>query len=136
MALDFSGAFDAIDWRHVVNNVIKSNINNSLVKAQAQLLIDRTVEYNSKNRTITREIKIGCPQGGKASPCIWNITMNDLLINLTKEKLFNIAYADDLTVIIDGESVKEMKVKMIKTLSIIDCWCKSTGLKLSTSKLK
>ena len=99
-----------------------------------QILIDRVVEYESSTNLFTRISKTGCPQGGTASPCLWLIAMNDLLMNLKNAEIESLAYADDLCMMITGRSLNELKNNLNKALEIIENWCRLSSLKISPDK--
>lgn len=66
LAFDASSAFDTLSWTHVINNLFKSNISGSYLKAEQSLMIDRQIEldgniYNSE---------ISCGQGARSNPLI------------------------------------------------------------------
>lgn len=49
IALDASSAFDSINWSVIMNNVIKSNTNNTIIKMIIQsILIDRSIILEDK----------------------------------------------------------------------------------------
>lgn len=132
--LDISGAFDSIKWSHIIKNLKKAQMSSEIIKAAKELLSEREVRYESSIGLLKRTSQIGCPQGGKASPTLWNIGMNDLLINLNSLNIFNLAYADDLIMIIESNYEITVEISIIEALRAIDKWCASTGLSLSTQK--
>ena len=112
LALDISGTFDNLNWAHVVKNATKSGINGCFIRALKEILIDRETEFDTSIRAVRRISKIGCPQDGKASPTIWLIAMNDLLIKLEKANIKSTAFADDLSIVLKAKSVNELKIKV------------------------
>jgi len=51
---------------------------------------------------IKRKFYKGCPQGGILSPLLWNLTLNQLLKNANLDENFLQAFADDLSILIQG----------------------------------
>ena len=123
VAVDISGAFNAVSGRHILANIEKSGVEGIYVEAARQLQTGRVVEYESLIGLLSRVSKTGCPQGGTASQCLWLIAFNDLLIRLTENGIFGLAYADDL-----------IKKKLDKELAIIEDWCERAELKVSAEK--
>ena len=128
---DISGAFDGISWTKIVNNLIKSKIKHSLVMAGQSLLTNRRIKFQNGTYKSSR----GCPQGGKASPSLWTIGMNDLLTRLNElENSEIVAFADDLAVLISSNSKIEIQSQLNKLWSILKEWCSEAELELNMNK--
>lgn len=134
VALDISSAFDRLNWNHLMKNLERTSMDGCYLEAVRQLLIDREIQYETGAGTLRRKSEIGCPQGGRASPGLWRIGMNDMLVNLTKNKILNVAFADDLALIIKANTLKRITKKFGDAINIIEQWCESAGLKLSVEK--
>ena len=77
----------------------------------------------------------GCPQGAVLGPCAWNIIYDKLLTAL--EEKFGatfIAYADDLPVVIKGNSRLEIERKGQEVVDLIYNWYTEAQLELSKTK--
>lgn len=59
ISIDMSGAFDNISWKHILNNLIKSNIESQYVLAAESLLIGRKIFINENAFKTNKD----CPQG-------------------------------------------------------------------------
>lgn len=134
LALDISSAFDRINWLHLIRNLEKAGCEGCFIEAVRQLLIDREVLYDDGRRTRVRTSNVGVPQGGRASPGLWCLGMTDLLLNLTKNNIFNIAFADDLAIVLEGRSMNELQKTFEGAVLVIENWCRSAGLRLSVEK--
>ena len=131
IALDISSAFDKLNWMHVLRNLEKTGIDGCYLEAVRQLLIEREIKYDTGSETLSRMCEVGCPQGGRASPGLWLIGMNDMLTNLTRNKVKNTAFADDLALTIGANSLEKLKKKFESAIGSIEEWRRSAGLKLS-----
>jgi retron-type reverse transcriptase len=80
MSINISNAFDGISWTKIINNLLKSAINGSVIMTAQSLLVNTKIMLDNNTYKSNR----GCPQGDKASPTLWNVAMNDLLIELQK----------------------------------------------------
>lgn len=80
VSIDVSGAFDNVSWKHILNNLSKSNIEDQFLLVAESLLVGRKIFINSKAYKTSK----GCPQVGCASPSLWTIGMNNLLNNIEK----------------------------------------------------
>jgi hypothetical protein len=131
ISIDISGAFDNVCWRIIMKNLEKANLENKYLKAAQNLLIDRTLDINNKIFKSSR----GCPQGGCASPTLWRIAMNSLLneLNIIKN-IVPVAFADDLIVLINANSLKVLDQLIKDTWSIINKWCDRAELKVNVDK--
>ena len=136
LATDFSSAFDRLDWNFVVKAVEMAGLNGSHVEAVRQLLIDRQVQFDTGDQTLNREPNMGCPQGGRASPGLWRLAINEVLKKLTKNHICNVAYADDLAVLLQAKTLKALKKRFKETMQVISGWCERAGLKLSVEKCR
>ena len=134
VAVDISGAFDNVDWYHMVKNALKAGVQNDCIELLRQLLIDREVVFEAQDCTRTRFTSKGCPQGGTASPTLWLIAMNDLLEKLNELDLKKTAYADDLVMLIYGNRKGEIETTIRNAMRLIENWCDSTILELSADK--
>lgn len=135
IAMDISGAFDRIKWSKIIDNLTKSGIEGSYLELTRQLLIDREIEYDGSEVKWKRETKIGCPQGGMASPSLWVYGMNDLLVKLNKtNNITATAYADDLVIVIKENNLLNLKNKIKVSLEITQRRCSEAGLELNSKK--
>lgn len=76
------------------------------------------------------EVVRGCPQGFIAGPYMWNLSMNDLL-NLLDE---NVAYADDLVVVMEGDTREGVERKVKERMRVVNDWGNTAGVKVSQEK--
>jgi hypothetical protein len=126
-----SSAFDSISWFKIINNLIKADLDNSLIMACQNLLTERNVVLNNK----LYNTKTRIAQGGKSSASLWKIGMNDLLNKLEELKnCVTIAYADDLAILINSSNKTELQLMINETMKIIEKWCDEANVKLNVKK--
>jgi ribonuclease HI len=134
LSIDIDGAFNHCWWPKVINqlrikrcpknlfNICKSYFNNRLTKLWFQ------------NQEFVRQINTGCPQGGAASPQLWNICIDDIFdIELPQQTEIE-AFADDIIVKIFGLTIEEIKTKAMKALDLIKLWALNNKLKFNPNK--
>lgn len=141
--LDFSKAYDKVEWVHLIKAMKNYNIPNAITNNIIKMLQGRKTKFItpvglSDNIEITR----GVPQGDIISPILFNIFFNILLDEISRSgigyKLGGqdiptipfIAYADDLTLI------TENREDMTKMIQIVSKFCDNTGFDINLEKTK
>lgn len=131
MTVDISGAFDGVSWSKIINNLINSGTDRRIVMATQSLLINRRIIFEDCMYSSNR----GCPQGGKASPSLWNIAINDLLIKLEKmSNVSTVAFADDLSVLISADKIKDLQRTLNNINEVLANWCDEAELTINNEK--
>ena len=106
--VDFIGAFDNLEWVRVIEKLGSLGCEEmSLWRSNFQ---ERSVCMVRVN-VVWRKVEHGCPQGSICGPFIWNLMMEDLLWKLNECGCKCQAYADDLLLIIEGQSRVEVERK-------------------------
>jgi len=77
---------------------------------------------------LERAVSIGCPQGSCLGPGMWNIFYNSLLNLRFAGSTKTIAFADDLLLLITGETVSEIENIANLELTKISKWARETRL--------
>ncbi len=125
--IDFSSAFDTIIHEKLIEK-LQTNFECS------DQIINLIKWYLNQIRISTGEKTInqnrGSPQGGIASPLMWLIYINDLMLQLeaTAEIKNVFAYADDLMIICRDRKMVE------KILGIVQDWSTENGVMLNKKK--
>ena len=64
-----------------------------------------------------KEVSVCCPQGSVLGPKPWNLVMNDLLEVLDAvPHVHPIAYANDLVIVVPGDSRNQLKHRALAAL--------------------
>ncbi|XP_070170432.1 fatty acid synthase-like [Polyergus mexicanus] len=79
-------------------------------------------------------VKIILDDGSVLGPACWNLMFDDLLKLLEGSNILFAAYADDLVVIVNGNSRKDIEVEGQRAVSLITDWCKFAKLQVSERK--
>jgi hypothetical protein len=106
--LDISGAFDNVQWPMLIQDMRQLNCGLTTTSIVLDYLTNRTATYKVGGTEHTITLTRGCPQGSKLGPRLWNLTMDRLL----KENLANnatiVAYADDIALLVSGNTRKDI----------------------------
>ena len=134
--LDIEGAFDNIKHSSIREALYTLGIPNTIGNWIGYLISNRNITVTLANITINRTVTKGCPQGGILSPFLWNIVVNSLLTNFDSAKSVLNAFADDLSLIIQGFDPSTLRSLASFYTAEISVWCKHHGLNLSALKTK
>lgn len=130
--LDIKGAFDGLWWPAVIRACNLKNIPKALIDLIGSYLNEREIVIKSKFVEVNKFLSKGCPQGSVIAPFMWNIVLDELL-----EKDLGctvIAYADDICVIVRGETRSSLVERGRETMKMIEIWMSEQKLKLSVEK--
>jgi hypothetical protein len=83
-----------------------------------------------------REVSKGCPQGSCCSPGFWNIQYISLLNLKFTRRRKAVAFADDLILVIRGETVREAENFLNLEMSKITAWSKRNKVGFNEEKSK
>ena len=107
VSLDFQGAFDAAWWPSILNGLKACDCPQNLYNLTKSYLSQRSTVLSTNSVRMQREVNKGCPQGSCCGPGFWNIQYNSLLNLKFTRRTKVIAFADDLILVIRGETVSE-----------------------------
>ena len=133
---DISGAFDNVLWPMILDGLRERACPNNVYNLISSYFSERTVSLSwGGGETVTKTTSRGCPQGSVLGPSCWNIVFDNLIRKLEDKIGKNVVvYADDLTVVIEGNSRDKLEKKGQEIVNMISEWCASAGLQLSESK--
>ncbi|UYV78931.1 EPM2AIP1 [Cordylochernes scorpioides] len=135
IAVDLSGAFDNAWWPAIIKRMDLDNVPSSLIQIiQSYLNNKRTVCLSYGGKTVSKNLTKGCPQGSPLSPLLWNILLNDILMNFKSTNAEIICYADDISIICWHYNLEGLKTELVNTLNYVTQWCRSNKLKINPGK--
>ena len=134
--VDISGAFDNLWYPALFKNLRDINCPENLYDLIVDYCHQRTVRYKYPGENITKTTTKGCPQGSVCGPMFWDLAVEPCLykLNAMQETDGVIAYADDIAIVISGNSRTELENKAKITLDNLQTWCKQNKLQLSKEK--
>lgn len=135
LLFDVTGAFDHLRWSSINKELQRRNTRPDLRRIVHSYLKDRKATLIDNYESVTLSLHQGCPQGSILGPDFWNICLDPLLKKLEEEMGAQIAaYADDLIILVEGASRKELEVEGQKLVDVVYQWTQEQGLMLSKTK--
>lgn len=133
--LDMEGAFDNTSHSAIEDVLKKRGVEEIITTWIMALLKSRQAIMEVGDKNIGIQTTRGCPQGGVLSPLLWSLVIDDLLQELTAERIDCQGYADDIELSVRGRiSIDEMCTRVQKGLNICERWCNKVGLRLNPDK--
>ncbi|KZS01830.1 Uncharacterized protein APZ42_001392, partial [Daphnia magna] len=96
--LDIQSAFDSAWHPAIISPLSEKGCPSPLLHLIHSFLSDRQVILTVEGFSLTKPVRLGCPQGGVLSPFLWNVLIDNLLRPHSSSPVKIIAYADDITI--------------------------------------
>lgn len=134
LMIDITGAFDNVWWPNILSSLKARGCPQNLYRLTASYLSDRTVCIRDNKLTVSKEISKGCPQGSVLGPEFWTLIFDEIIELLRSLGFETIAFADDMAIIISGNSRLQMEQKANTALTVLVNWCSQHKLRISETK--
>lgn len=95
---------------------------------------DRWVTVVGEYVSVRKRVRRGCPQGSISGPFLWNLVMNELLEELDTAGVLCCAYADDLLLLIEGNSRRMIEERASIACETVHAWGQWVGVDMSHEK--
>lgn len=129
-----TGTFDHLGWNTIKTELRRRDTPADIYNLISSYLDDRKVTLIDNYQSATQQIKQGCPQGSILGPDFWNFCLDPLLNNLTSMGAKIVAYADDLKLLVEGNSRRDLEIRAQTFVDVIYAWTQNQGLTLSKTK--
>jgi len=129
--VDFKGAFDNVEWSAALRRLAELGCRE--MGLWQSFFSGRRAVIRSSYEEVDVPVTRGCPQGSISGPFIWDLLM-DVLIRRLESYCTLSAYADDLLLLVEGNSRLALETKGAQLMSIVESWGMEVGVAVSTSK--
>ncbi|CAB0041976.1 unnamed protein product [Trichogramma brassicae] len=131
---DITGALDNLRWHSVMEELATRSCPGNIWQLVRDYLDGRTVSLTSDGSRVTRVVKKGAPQGSILGPDMWNMCMDPVLREVQERGGEIVAYADDLLLLVPGDSRTDCEVRAQSITDVIAGWARRLSLEISRSK--
>ena len=135
--LDFSRAFDSVNYELLLLKLEDMGISNMLVRWIRGYLRNRQMctKFNGRVSPI-KTLACGVPQGSVIGPILFLCYINDIVNIATAHNVRAILYADDTVIFNASNDMSILQQKLQETLNAISVWCNNNRIKLNVSKTR
>ena len=121
-------------WSDVLKSLRDVRCPLGLYKLIKGYLSDRKVTVIQGPKQTTKIQNGGCPQGSVLGPIFWNLVYDSLLGCLSLlQSCQPIAYADDLVILISGNSRNQIEDHAQRGLLVAEEWCNTHKMVISAN---
>lgn len=131
---DIEGAFDNAPFKAIERALGYAGVNHTVIRWIGAMLKQRSVQTSLGEESNTAIVHRGFPQGGVLSPLLWCLVVDKLVRNLNEEGYYMQAYSDDGAVLLVGQHLDIVSLRMQSALNRVVSWCEETGLAINPSK--
>ena len=134
ISLDIEGAFDSAWWPAIRCQLAEKGCPKNLRRLVDSYLKDRRVSVRYADNEHSQITTKGCIQGSISGPTFWNVLLDPLLNEVAALGVHVQAFADDIVLVISGDSGTQISVKAQQVLSRVHEWGIESKLKFAPHK--
>ena len=124
--IDLKNAYDKVIHEKLFKKLEKQGISKDIIGTIKLLYSKAKLKVSNDSNYIN--VNNGVLQGSLISPILFNLYINDLIIELDNSAFEVLAYADDLCVICENRN------ELIRVIKNIDKWCNNNGISVNKKK--
>ena len=131
--IDFRKAFDSVNHTILLEKIKATGISGDLLSWLTNYLSMRQqFVLISENKSESKKVRFGVPQGSILGPKLFSIFINDLAESITHGEFY--LFADDTTIYTIGENIDDIIPTLQSILDQVHTWCLSNRLVIHESK--
>ncbi|GBL89291.1 Putative protein in type-1 retrotransposable element R1DM [Araneus ventricosus] len=134
ISLDVAGAFDNVWRQSILEQLILADCPQNIFDLVKDYFKDRSVLFELGQKQWTFEAQRGVPQGSCSGPLFWNLVASTALGLVLPSGCQIQAFADDLIIVVRGESKEILTSRCNEAISRIVDWGSSHKLHFNASK--
>lgn len=135
VSIDITAAFDTMSWKTLFRRLREANLPGNLFELLVSYMVNRSVSVRGETFSRTVIMERGCPQGSVLGPELWNAVFNELIILLAAlAEVYIVAYADDLLLVVEGDSRASLERSANTCLEEIRKWTLANDLTVAAHK--
>ncbi|XP_063623904.1 uncharacterized protein LOC134795903 [Cydia splendana] len=134
ISLDIEGAFDGAWWPAIRTRLTDENCPVELRRVIDSYLTNRRVTVRYAGEQYSLDTTKGCVQGSIAGPILWNLLLDPLLKSYEHKGYYCQAFADDVVLVIDGDTALEIEMRANAALSHAQEWGVKNKLRFAPHK--
>lgn len=115
--IDLSNAYNSVKTDILEGIMYRFKFPHEVVTWVVSFMKNRKVTMQVGNRTVSRMVSNGLPQGDVMSPTLFNVYTSELH-DLTNGEVTLVQFADDFSIIVTGKSVEEVRNKTQEALDM------------------
>lgn len=132
--LDISGAFDNAWWPMILVKAKQGGCPPNIYKILVSYFTNRRTGMFMGGQAVWKISTMGCPQGSVLGPTLWNLLLDDILKLPMPLGVSMVAYADDITIVIEAPSRAAIERNSQSALDAVSAWGRRNRLSFSPAK--
>lgn len=120
--LDITWAFNNVGWAPVMDRIDEMGASLRTMSMIKSYLEDRVVTLELEDRSYTKRLERGCPQGSQLGPTLWKVAMTGLRKLELDDTTAMVLYADDIALMVGVARPQTAFTRIEKHLDTLQDW--------------